>query len=123
MLRILGLSKPISKCKVVELVVAGPIGRWFKKRNWAAVTIPLPFFVFILYWASDRKDTPNPYTRVHEFIHVFQSEQKFFYLLRYFRESWKNGYENNKYERDAYLQTRSCMDRRALPDWAKPFTK
>lgn len=119
MVRTLALPQPITKRRVVEVMVAGPIGRWFRKRQWAAITIPLPFFVFILYWAKDKKEEPNSYIRYHEFIHVKQSAELSFYLIRYFLESWKFGYDKNRFEREAYMLTRSVMDRRDLPDWAK----
>ena len=73
----LRLRQPPTRKKVIELAVAGPVGRWFARRRWAAFTLPLPFVVVIFYWNTP---APNPYTRVHEFVHVEQDQATPFFL-------------------------------------------
>lgn len=122
MVRVLALPKPYTKKKVIELKVAGPIGRWFVRHKWAGQTTPLPFIVFIFYWVNDLNETVQPRYRIHEFIHVEQDERNLFFLITWFNyiiELWKKGYLNNKYEREAYQIQQSWTDRRDLPDWAK----
>lgn len=37
--------------------VGGPIGRWFRKRGWAGVTLPVPFWgAAVLMWDDGRVD-------------------------------------------------------------------
>lgn len=122
MVRILRRPKPITKKKVIELKVAGPLGRWMVKRKWTGQTTPLPFIVLIFYWVNDLNDSVLPKWRVHEYVHVSQDERNSFFLVswvKYAIEMWKNGYFNNKYEREAYQIQQSCTDRRDFPDWAK----
>jgi hypothetical protein len=117
----LGLKK-----KVIELKVAGPIGRWMVKHKWAGQTTPLPFIIFIFYWVNSLSEDVLPKYRIHEFIHVSQDERNSFFLVtwvNYGIELWKNGYSGNKYEREAYRIQQSCSDRRDYPEWAKPATK
>lgn len=124
MIRVLRAIKPDTKKKVIELCIAGPVGRWFRKRKWAGQTTPLPFMVLIFYWVNDNNEAPSPYVRVHEMTHVSQDEQNSCFLvtwINYFMEVVKNGYWSNKYEREAYLIERSWMDRNELPDWCKVF--
>jgi hypothetical protein len=102
----------------VELVVRGPIGRWFTRRRWAGFTLALPFVTVIFYW---NVGTPSPYTRVHEFVHVAQGEANAVFVMmwvKYLVELARHGYRRNRYEVAAYLVE---DDARAtgLPDWAR----
>ena len=72
MLSRLRLRQPPTRKKVIELAVRGPVGRWFARRNWAAFVLPLPFACLIFYWNTD---APDPFTRVHEFVHVEQDAE------------------------------------------------
>lgn len=119
------LKKPQSpniKKKIIELKVAGPIGRWFVRHKWAGQTTPLPFIIFIFYWLNDLSEDVRPVYRVHEEIHCEQDQRNLFFLVtwvKYLIELLKNGYSGNKYEREAYQIQQSWTDRRDLPDWAK----
>src|SRR5262245_48369312 len=112
------LAQPPTRKKVVELAVAGPIGRWFRRRGWAAFTLPLPFVVVIFYWSTP---APDPYTRVHEFVHVEQDARSAFFLtmwIGYLAELARRGYRRNRYEIEAFrVEAQARAD--GLPDWAR----
>jgi hypothetical protein len=117
MLSRLRLPQPATRKKVVELVVAGPVGNWFARRGWGAFTFPLPFVCLIFYWSTP---APSPFTRVHEFVHVAQDEASPFFLVfwvQYLAEHFQRGYRRNRYEEDAYATERDARDH-GLPDWA-----
>jgi len=114
----LHLRQPSSHKKVVELVVSGPIGRWFVRRRWAAFTLPLPFVVLIFYWNTP---APSPLTRVHEFVHVAQDGRSPFFLIfwfQYLAELARLGYRDNAYEKEAFAIEDDALDN-GLPGWAR----
>lgn len=137
LLSVLKAKQPPADKKVVELVVGGPVGRWFAARGWGAFTLPLPFLVLIFYW-----DNAPGLVRVHEFTHVRQDAANPFFLVtwyRYARAWWKGfplagvlrgqigvsdalmvAYQSNEYEIAAYaVQSQAEMEHDGLPDWAK----
>jgi hypothetical protein len=113
----LHLDQPPTAKKVVEVAVAGPVGRWFTRHGWSAFTLPLPFLVVIFYWNTP---APSPYTRVHEFVHVRQDERSRFFLsmwVGYLAELARRGYRRNRYEIEAFrVEEQARAD--GLPDWA-----
>jgi len=118
MLSRLRLRQPAIDKKVVELIVGGPIGRWFARRRWAAFTLPLPFIVLIFYWDTP---APSPLTRVHEFVHVGQDQaHPFFFVfwVKYLAELARRGYRGNRYEQAAFAVERDAAAN-GLPDWAR----
>jgi hypothetical protein len=117
----LHLPQPPARKKVLELAVAGPVGRWFARRRWAAFTLPLPFVVVIFYWNTP---APNPYTRVHEFVHVAQDEASpvfFVFWVKYLVELARRGYRGNEYERAAFAVEHAAFAN-GLPEWARAVT-
>jgi hypothetical protein len=117
----LHLRQPPARKKVLELAVGGPVGRWFARRRWAAFTLPLPFVVVIFYWNTP---APNPYTRVHEFVHVAQDEASpvfFVFWVRYLVELARRGYRGNEYERAAFDVEHAAFAN-GLPEWARAVT-
>jgi hypothetical protein len=114
----LRLPQPPTKRTVVELVVRGPVGRWFTRRRWSGFTLPLPFVTVIFYWNTA---TPSPYTRVHEFVHVAQDEANAVFVMtwvKYLVELARHGYRRNRYEVAAY-QVEDDARERGLPKWAQ----
>jgi hypothetical protein len=99
---------------VIELTVAGPVGRWFARRGWGAFTLPLPFACFIFYWNTT---APSPLTRVHEFVHVAQDEADPVFVVKYLARHLRHGYRGNPYEQAAYAAERAAGTG-GLPDWA-----
>jgi len=117
MLSRLRLRQPPTRKTVVELAVGGRVGRWFARRNWAAFVLPLPFACLIFYWNTT---APDPYTRVHEFVHVEQDEEHAFFLvfwLKYLAEHLARGYRGNRFERAARAVEHDARVS-GLPDWA-----
>jgi hypothetical protein len=115
----LRLRQPATRRTVVELVVRGPIGRWFARRRWAGFTLPLPFVIVIVYWHTS---TPSPYTRVHEFVHVAQDEANASFVMtwvKYLVELARHGYRRNRYEIAAYRVEDDAREI-GLPEWARP---
>jgi hypothetical protein len=113
------LAQPPTAKKVIELAVGGPIGRWFARRNWAAFVLPLPFVCLIFYWNTR---APDPYTRVHEFVHVQQDEEHPFWLVfwvKYLAEHVAHGYRGNRYEAAARAVEHDAR-LSGLPEWARP---
>jgi len=116
--RTLHLKQPRTEKRVVECVVAGAVGGWFRRRGWRAFTLPLPFVVVIFYWGAAAAD---PLTRVHEFVHVEQDEQSPFFLVfwvKYLVELARRGYRRNWYEREAY-NVEADAAANGLPEWAQ----
>ena len=117
MLSRLHLRQPPTRKPVIELAVAGPIGRWFARRRWSAFTLPLPMTVLIFYWDTN---PPSPFTRVHEFVHVAQDAASPFFLVmwvKYLAEHVRRGYRLNRYEVEAFEIERDAR-LNGLPDWA-----
>lgn len=132
-MRRLRLHQPPHIGFVVELAVAGPIGRWFRRRNWAGVTLPLPFVTLIVYWGQGN---PDPLMRVHEWAHVEQNGRDLFWLASWIRYAWQlarvlrwrqmlrrprqammNAYHEHPAEREAYeVQLRAWEG--GLPPWS-----
>src|SRR3954468_9119537 len=50
MVRLLRLRQPPTRKRVFELLVDGPVGRWFRRQGWAGFTLPLPRVFLIFYW-------------------------------------------------------------------------
>ena len=116
--RRLHLRQPPTRKKVIELAVDGPVGRWFARRHWAAFTLPLPFVCLIFYWHTS---APDPFTRVHEFVHVDQDEAAPFFLVfwaQYLAEHFARGYRRNRYEMEARA-VEDATRRDGLPEWAE----
>jgi hypothetical protein len=117
MLTRLRLKQPATRKAVIELAVGGPVGRWFARRNWAAFVLPLPFLCVIFYWNTR---APDPFTRVHEFVHVEQDAAHPFFLVfwvKYLTEHFARGYRGNRYERDARAVEHDARVN-GLPAWA-----
>ena len=119
MLSRLHLRQPPTRKAVIELAVGGPVGRWFARRGWAAFVLPLPFACLIVYWNTR---TPDPFTRVHEFVHVEQDEAHGLFLVfwvKYLAQHVARGYRGNRYEAAARVVERDAREN-GLPDWAQP---
>lgn len=140
--RILKTQPPTIYKRVDEVEVGGPIGRWFHKHNWGAMTIPFPFFVLIMYWSSE--DAPDgevhPLVRVHEFTHVAQDQLDRFWFVSWAKYLWwlfsgvpwkkvfkremgiidgfMDSYYHVPYEQEAYAVEQEAEEN-GLPAWAK----
>jgi hypothetical protein len=115
----LRLRQPPTRKKVIELAVGGPVGRWFARRNWAAFVLPLPFACVIFYWNTR---APDPYTRVHEFVHVEQDEAHPFWIVfwvSYLAQHVARGYRGNPFEAAARAVEHDARVN-GLPEWAIP---
>ena len=136
------MAQPAHKKKVVELEIGGRVGRWFHEHNWGAFTLPLPFFVLILYWSGDAAPSGTEVDgriRFHEFVHVEQDERNPFFLVSWVNYLWEMGkvfywhgvrnigealmdaYRANKYEVEAYERTAKAIDD-GLPPWTSSLT-
>jgi len=117
----LKLPQPTTRKPVIELCVGGPIGRWMQRKGWGAFTLPLPVLTLILYWNTPE---PSPGIRVHEFVHVYQTEPFFFITAwyRYLVQLAFYGYRNNRYEQEAY-QIEQVNEIEGFPAWAVPATQ
>jgi hypothetical protein len=113
----LRLRQPATRKLVVELAVWNAFGRWMHRSGWRAFTLPLPFLVIVFYWMPE-PGRPDPYVRVHEFVHVRQDQRLFLFPLRYL---WAlvtdGGYRTNRFEREAYRIDAEAR-REGLPAWA-----
>jgi hypothetical protein len=89
----------------------GFIARWFARRGWGGVTLPLPFVTIILYWswpAVSGCQTSGPccvpdWIRRHERAHAAQA-QRLTWLGFYVVFLWqlvRFGYANHPMERSA----------------------
>jgi len=139
--RLLHRTQPSTKKAVVEVMNGGPVAQWFLAKNWAAFTIPFPFVVVILYWLDPHDAAPDPYVRVHEFVHVQQDARNSFFAVtwwNYGRELWRNirnkwdllrpskiyaalvdTYTRNSFEEEAYAVENDNYNRGVLPEWAQ----
>jgi len=114
----LGLNQPKTKKKVIEVGVWGPLASFMLGRNWGAVTIPLPFVCFILYWLESESETVWwPGLRVHEYQHVFQDEKNLCFVVTAIKYMYAHivdgGYKKNRYEIEADLEADKAED----ADW------
>jgi len=117
MLSRLRLRQPPTRKRVIELAVGGPVGRWFARRGWSAFVLPLPFACVIFYWNTP---APDPFTRVHEFVHVEQDEAHglfFVFWVKYLAQHVARGYRGNRYEAAARAVERDAREN-GLPEWA-----
>lgn len=84
--------------------ISGPLGRWFRKRGWAGVTLPIPFWgALVIIWTSDRHDW-SPEELRHEVLgHVPQIERMgaVRYLVRIVYEYFRHGHYDAPMEREA----------------------
>jgi hypothetical protein len=117
--RRLALTRPPTRGPVVELGVANRFGRWMRQKGWLAFTLPLPLMVIVFYWLKDEGEQPDPFTRVHEFVHVRQAERLAFFSVRYL---WAlladRGYRRNRFEVEAF-RVEAAARREGLPAWAE----
>jgi hypothetical protein len=104
---------------VVELAVWNGFGRWMRRQGWLGFTLPLPGLVIIFYWLEDSSDEPDPFVRVHEFVHVRQDQRLPFFALRYL---WAlladGGYRGNRFEVEA-RRIEAAAHEEGLPEWAR----
>ena len=120
------------KKRVIELQVAGWLGKTMSNKNWAAFTCPLPFIVFIFYWIGPSILSVAEEVRVHENVHCLQDQGNLCFLVswvKYYAEmirqrwthgSWMQAYQNNKYEIAAYaVEDKVLNGTEPYPDWAK----
>ena len=135
-------AQPPHRKAVYEFMVGGRIGAWFHNRGWGAFTLGLLFISIILFWSGEKEpeEDPNPFVRVHEWVHVRQGESSTFFFMSWAKYlwamwrampllAWRAGvntlgevfymaYHGNKYEIEAYeVEERASIE--GLPDWAK----
>ncbi len=142
--RLLGKKgNPAITKRVVEIVIGGWLGKKMTNAWWAGTTIPLPFFVLILYWTGPAIPEVDPWVRDHEWVHVQQNQDAKWWFVAWYRylselvvEIWKhtpakldflkpwkwyavyqNGYWLNKYEVQAYAIEYADRDNHTIPDW------
>lgn len=136
-MRRLRLRQPPGCGRVVELAIGGPLGRWFRRRDWGAFTVPLPFVQVIVYWFVYGQEIPAMLLRVHEWTHVEQNLRDRFWLASWCRYAvglarvlrWRQlfrrpaaaleaAYRDHPAERDAYAVERYAAEN-GLPEWAR----
>jgi hypothetical protein len=104
---------------VLELVVANFFGRWMRRQGWLGFTLPLPALVLVFYWMEDPDEDPDPFVRVHEFVHVRQAQRLSFFSLRYlWALAADGGYHRNRFEVEA-RRIESAARQEGLPAWAQ----
>lgn len=88
--------------KLREVNVHGPVARWFRRRHWVGVTLPLPIVTVILYWLLDDEREPDSTFRTHERRHAFQAD-RWGWLGFWVRYLWgmRKGYRANPLEVEA----------------------
>ena len=115
----LSLPRPSTRKAVVELGVWNPFGRWMRRQGWLGFTLPLPFLVVVFYWLEDPGEEPDPFVRVHEFVHVRQDQRLAFFAVRYL---WAlvtdRGYRHNRFEVEA-RRIEAAARAEGLPEWAR----
>jgi hypothetical protein len=117
--RRLALSQPPTRKTVVELAVCNFFGRWMRRRGWSAFTLPLPALVIVFYWFEAPGEDPDPFVRVHEFVHVRQDQRLFFFPLRYLlAHVVDGGYRRNRFELEA-SRIEAAARVEGLPGWAR----
>lgn len=116
--RRLRLPQPVTGAPVIELAVANAAGQWMYRGGWRGFTLPLPFVTVIFYWLSDAHERPDPYVRVHEFVHARQHHRFTLFGLRYLLALLTDGgYRRNRFEVEAY-RIEAEARRSGLPAWA-----
>jgi hypothetical protein len=113
------LAQPVAANRVIELGVWNRFGRWMRRRGWLAFTLPLPFLTVVFYWLRDADETPDPFVRVHEFVHVRQNQRLSWFPLRYL---WAliadRGYRRSRFEVEAF-RIEAAARAEGLPAWAR----
>jgi hypothetical protein len=117
-IRKLELARPVTRKVVWEVGVSNGFGRWMRRRGWMGFTLPLPGLVIVFYWLRDGDERPDPYVRVHEFVHVRQDQRFFLFPVRYLVALLiDGGYRGNRFEVEA-SRVEAAARREGLPDWA-----
>lgn len=117
--RRLALSQPATRKTVVELAVYNFFGRWMRRRGWSAFTLPLPALVIVFYWFESPLEDPDPFVRVHEFVHVRQDQRLFLFPLRYLlAHVVDGGYRRNRFELEA-SRIEAAARAEGPPGWAR----
>jgi hypothetical protein len=118
-IRKLALARPATRKRVWELGVSNGFGRWMRRRGWMGFTLPLPGVVIVFYWLADVDEGPDPYVRVHEFVHVRQDQRFLLFPFRYLLALLTDGgYRRNRFEVEA-ARIEAAARREGLPDWAR----
>lgn len=116
--RRLRLPRPPTRKVVLELAVWNFFGRWMRRQGWLGFTLPLPLLVIVFYWMEDERQSPDPFVRVHEFVHVRQDQRLFLFPIRYL---WAlgadRGYRHNRFEVEA-RRIEAAARQEGLPAWA-----
>jgi hypothetical protein len=75
--------------------------------------------VIVFYWLEGHDDWPDPFVRVHEFVHVRQDQRFVLFALRYLIALVTDGgYRGNRFEVEA-SRVEAAARREGLPDWAR----
>ena len=113
------LPRPSTRKTVLEVGVSNAFGRWMRRQGWLAFTLPLPAVVIVFYWLQDADEPPDPFVRVHEFVHVRQDQRLWFFPLRYL---WAlladGGYRHSRFEVEA-RRIEAAARVEGPPPWAK----
>jgi hypothetical protein len=118
-IRKLALARPPTRKVVWEVGVSNVFGRWMRRRGWAGFTLPLPGVVLVFYWLLVGDERPDPFVRVHEFVHVRQDQRFFLFPVRYLVALLTDGgYGGNRFEIEA-SQIEAAARREGLPAWAE----
>jgi hypothetical protein len=117
--RNLALPRPPTRKMVLELGVSNAFGRWMRRQGWLGFTLPLPALTIVFYWLRSADERPDPFVRVHEFVHVRQDQRLAFFPVRYLLALLTDGgYRRNRFELEAY-RIETAARQEGLPDWAK----
>jgi hypothetical protein len=115
----LSLARPPTRKVVIELGVWNAFGRWMRRQGWLGFTLPLPFLVIVFYWLQEPGESPDPYVRVHELVHVRQDQRLPFFALRYlWALAADGGYHRNRFEVEA-RRIEEAARVEGLPAWAR----
>ena len=115
----LSLPRPPTRKAVVELAVWNVFGRWMRRQGWLGFTMPLPGLVIVFYWMEEAGEEPDPFVRVHEFVHVRQDQRLLFFPVRYLLALVTDrGYRHNRFEVEA-RRIEAAARAEGLPEWAR----
>jgi hypothetical protein len=115
----LRLPQPVGVGWVIELGVSNAFGRWMHAAGWRGFTLPLPGLTILFYWLAEPDEPPDPFVRVHEFVHARQHRRLPFFAGRYLLALFTDGgYRRNRFEVEAY-RVESEAHREGLPGWAR----